>query len=208
MKDALRCQSGGLPGAWNGGLKDETKRSAISFFILWALFLVLCTVLPELRSSLAERMLSTLDSLNATDSTGRISALSLFSHNVESCAFIMIYGLIPFVHLPALAIGVNAMLLGVMAAWYLAEGISPMVYLAALLPHAVFELPALFLAFGMGLYACGQLTRRCRGEADALTLWSCLVLMSRVLLLALIPLLAAAALIEAYITPLAAALFF
>lgn len=206
MKDTLRCQPGGLPDAWNDGLRGEVKRSAVSFFILWALFLVLCTALPEQRSFLVEQMLSTLGGMNITDKAGNISALALFLHNVESCAFIMVYGLIPFIRLPALALGVNAMLLGVMAAWYLAEGIS--VYLAALLPHAVFELPALFLAFGMGLYACGQLTRRCRGDRDARNLWNCLVLMSRMLLLALIPLLAAAALIEAYITPLAAALFF
>lgn len=207
MRDTLRYQLSGLLDAWSDGLRDEVKRSAIAFGILWLACFIACALLPELRSRLVELVLSTLNGLNVTDGSGKISALALFFNNVESSAFIMIYGLLPFVHLSALPLGINAMLLGVMAAWYVAEGISPLVYFAALIPHAIFELPALFLAFGMGLYACGQLTRRCRGDKSALSLWDCLVLMSRMLLLVLIPLLAVSSLVEAYITPLVASLF-
>ena len=61
----------------------------------------------------------------------------------------------------------------------------------------------------VGLYVCGHVTRRLlRRDENALHIWDCLVLMSRTLLLALLPLLAAAAVVEAYITPLVASLFF
>ena len=75
------------------------------------------------------------------------------------------------------------------------------------MPHGIFELPALILAFATGLYVCGQVTRLCRRDKEALHVWDCLLLMSRVLFLALLPLLAAAAVVEAYVTPLVASLF-
>ena len=62
------------------------------------------------------------------------------------------------------------------------------------------------MALGTGLLVCKQITGRLRKRADACSLSECVVLMSRVLLLALVPLLLIAALIEAYITPLLASL--
>lgn len=198
----------GLREAWEDGLKEEVRRSAIAFVTIWALFFAVCAVFPDLRARLVEMMFSTLDSMDVSDPNGNISALALFFNNVQATAFIMLYGLLPFIQLPALALGVNAMMLGVMASWYAAEGISPLAYLAALLPHGILELPALFLSFGTGLYVCGQLTRRCRKDASARSLWACLTLSSRMLLSILVPLLLAAALVEAYVTPVISAPFF
>nr|WP_325185039.1 stage II sporulation protein M [uncultured Oscillibacter sp.] len=196
-----------LQAAWADGLKEEVRRSAIAFVTIWLLFFAACAFVPSLRTALADMMFSTLRGMNLSDAEGRISVLALFLNNLEAVAFIMLYGLLPFIQLPALALGVNAMMLGVMAAWYAAEGISPLAYLAALLPHGVLELPALFLAFGTGLYICGQLTRRCRKDQSARSVWACMSLASQVLLSVLVPLLLVAAFVEAYVTPAVAALF-
>lgn len=208
MRDAPYFRLNGLRAAWEDGLKWEVKRSAIAFVTIWVLLFAACMIFPDLRARLGERMFSTLNSLRVSDENGGISALALFFNNLEATAFIMLYGLLPFIQLPALALGINAMMLGVMAAWYASEGISLLAYLAALLPHGVLELPALFLAFGTGLYICGQLSRRCRKDQTALSLWECLVLASRILLSVLVPLLAAASVVEAYVTPVVAARFF
>ena len=82
-----------------------------------------------------------------------------------------------------------------------------LLYAASLLPHGIFELPALILAFSMGLYICGHLTRRCRRDPAALPLGACLGLAARLLVFLLLPLLILAALTEAYVTPLAEGLF-
>lgn len=208
MKGVLEYQFGGLKTAWEDGLAWEFKRSIIAFFLLWLLSWGACMALPDLRDRLVDFALGTLSSLNVTDQNGALSAMALFSNNLQATAFIMVHGLLPFLYLPAMSLGLNALLLGVMAAWTLTSGYSFPAYLAALVPHAVFELPALFCAFAMGLYVCGQLTRRVRKDKSALSLWDCLVLVSRVLLMIDIPLLAAAALMEAYVTPLVASLFF
>lgn len=202
-----RSPLSGLRKSWADGLKAEVKRSAIAFIIIWVLFFAGCTIFPSLRVKLVNLMFSALDNLDVSNEDGSISALILFLNNLEATAFIMLYGLLPFIQLTALALGINAMMLGVMASWYAAEGISPLAYWAALLPHGILELPALFLAFGTGLYICGQLTRRCRKDQSACSLWECLTLASRMLLSVLLPLLAAASLVEAYVTPVISSYF-
>ncbi len=207
MNDNIpRSPLGGLREAWADGLREEVRRSAIAFMAIWALFFAVCMILPDLRAKLVDMMFSTLNGMDVTDASGKISALALFLNNVQATAFIMLYGLVPFIQLPALALGVNAMMLGVMASWYAAEGLSLLAYLAALLPHGVLELPALFLAFGTGLYICGQLTRRCRKDKSAQSLWACMTLASQMLLSVLVPLLLTASFVEAYVTPAVAAL--
>lgn len=207
MKGVFQYQFSGLQNAWNDGLKGEAQRSAMAFCLLAFLAFGVSLALPDLRARAVALVLDTMDGISAVKEDGSLSALGIFSNNLRACAFTMVYGLLPFVQLPALALGMNAMLLGVLAAWYAAEGYSMLAYFAALVPHGILELPALILAFAMGLYVCGQLTRRCRRDESALHVWDCLVLISRMLLLVLIPLLAAAALVEAYITPAVASLF-
>ena len=208
MKGVLQYQSSGLKSAWQNGLSGEVLRTAIAFPILVMLSFTLCTVFPALRDSLLSMVLSSMESMGIVNEDGSLSALALFSNNLRATVFIMVYGLVPFVQLPALALGVNTMALGVLASWYIAQGYSIVAFLAAVLPHGLAEFPALILAFGVGLYVCGQVTRRLfRRDESALHIWDCLVLISRMLLLVLIPLLAVAAILEAYVTPLVAALF-
>lgn len=66
----------------------------------------------------------------------------------------MLYGLIPFVPLSALALGTNALLLGAFAALYQHHGIGLGVYFIGILPHGIFELPALILSCALGLLIC------------------------------------------------------
>lgn len=208
MKGVLQYQISGLKSAWQNGLSGEVLRIAIAFPILVMLSFTLCTVFPALRDSLLSMVLSSMESMGIVNEDGSLSALALFSNNLRATVFIMVYGLVPFIQLPALALGVNTMALGVLASWYIAQGYSIVAFLAAVLPHGLAEFPALILAFGVGLYVCGQVTRRLfRRDESALHIWDCLVLISRMLLLVLIPLLAVAAILEAYVTPLVAALF-
>ena len=208
MKGVLQYQISGLKSAWQNGLSGEVLRTAIAFPILVMLSFTLCTVFPALRDSLLSMVLSSMESMGIVNEDGSLSALALCSNNLRATVLIMVCGLVPFIQLPALALGVNTMALGVLASWYIAQGYSIVAFLAAVLPHGLAEFPALILAFGVGLYVCGQVTRRLfRRDESALHIWDCLVLISRMLLLVLIPLLAVAAILEAYVTPLVAALF-
>lgn len=209
MKEILEYQIKGLRDAWHNGLSGEVFRSVIVFPLLVLLSFAVCMAFPTLRESLLSYVLSSMNGTGALKDDGTLSAIALFSNNLRATVFIMAYGLIPFIPLPALALGVNAMVIGVLASWCLTEGYSMLGFLASILPHGLLEFPALILAFAMGLFVCGQVTRRLfRKDESALHIWDCLVLMSRMLLWVLIPLLAVAAFIEAYITPAIASLFF
>ena len=198
MKDLIFRRYAELSKAWRAGLSNEVFRASVAFLILTVLFFAIALALPQIREPLVNLVVTAMGSVGAVAEDGSISPTILFFSNLQTCIFIMIYGLIPFLQLPALTLGLNA--------WYAAEGISPLVYLVLLVPHGIFELPALAMALGTGLLVCKQITGRLRKRADACSLSECVVLMSRVLLLALVPLLLIAALIEAYITPLLASL--
>lgn len=208
MKNALREQYRDLRNAWGQGLAWECRRAAMAFLILVLLAFGACMASPVLLERAIGFLMDIMAGLEVQNEDGSLSALALFLNNFEAAVMIMTYGLIPFLQLPAMSLGVNAVLLGIMAAWYVNNGYSAAAYLAALVPHGIFELPALVCAFGVGLFVCGQLSRRVRHDEAALPFWNCLILISETLVLVLLPLLAAAALVEAYITPVVASWFF
>ena len=209
MKDALYRQLREFQDLWHRGLSYEFLRSAIALFAVALLSFVVCLALPTLRESLLASVLASMESVGAVKEDGTLSAAALLSNNLHATLFIMLYGLIPLIRLPALALGMNGMVLGVVAAWYVTNQTSLALFFAAILPHGLFEFPALIVAFAIGLFVCNQLTRRLLDrDTEALGLGSCLICMCRVLLFVLLPLLGAAAVIEAYITPVICSLFF
>lgn len=61
--------------------------------------------------------------------SGSISVPALFWNNLRAMVLSVLYGFIPFIYLPALSLGVNALLLGLFAAYFLNNGISMLAYL-------------------------------------------------------------------------------
>lgn len=192
----IRYLSGVYGGLWRraGSLDYELRRTAAAFAFLAALAFGVCAACPSLGQRLADYLAALLGGMGAEEE--RLSAPLLFAGSLRACVVVMLYGLLPFLYLPALALGMNALALGGLGAWYLHQGHSAAAWLAGLLPHGVFELPALVLSMATGLCVCGHLS-----------LWECLALISRMLFLAAAPLMAAAALMEVYVTPAAASFF-
>jgi stage II sporulation protein M len=109
-------------------------------------------------------------------------------------------GLIPFLPLSALALGMNALMLGAFAAIYQQQGIGLGVYVLGVLPHGIFELSALILSCALGLLICRTGTERILKKSDTpffRRVLDCI----RVFLTFSVPLLLVAALIETYVTP-------
>ena len=126
--------------------------------------------------------------------SGSISVPALLWNNLRAMVLSVLYGFIPFIYLPALSLGVNALLLGLFAAYFLNNGISILAYLGGILPHGIFELPALVISLACGIYL--YVRKNTRGIM-APTLKNIV----RVLALTVLPLLAVAAAVEAYVTP-------
>ena len=101
----------------------------------------------------------------------------------------------------------NAFLIGAMGAYYRINGMPLSVFLAGILPHGVFELPALVLASACGVYLCRNMGRLVVGGPGRVPMVELLCGLLRVLLLTVMPLTVAAAFIEAYVTPAVMAFF-
>ena len=135
---------------------------------------------------------------------GTISAPLLFLNNLKACLIAMATRLIPFLFIPVLVLGVNAAVMGAVASMYRMAGMSVVsMYLFGILPHGIFELPAILLSISMGLYLCYCLVKRiCEGRYNRGIVKEALGNMLRTLLTLIIPLLAIAAVIETYVTPI------
>ena len=129
-------------------------------------------------------------------------AATILSNNLLSLLSAIAMGLVPFVHLPAMELGVNAMLIGGLGAFYVREGLGLTAYLAGTVPHGVFELPALVISCACGLYLCRAVTNSILGNGNAKAVATVLSQCLRVYVHYVLPLLAVSAALEAFVTPL------
>lgn len=187
---------------WNSsGLGFEVRRTAGAFVILVLLGFLTCQLRPDIQEKITEFILSIFSAADIYTEDGGISAAGLFANNIRACFTSILYGLMPFLYFPALSLGINAMILGVMASYYVSHGYSIVLYLAALLPHGIFELPALVLGIACGLYLCRHVSAQLLNPREIPPFSLCLIRIAQVFLLLITPLLAFAALAEAYLTP-------
>ena len=117
------------------------------------------------------------------------------------------FRLVRYFFLPLLSIAVNGLLMGLLAAWYHSNGISLGLYLAGILPHGIFELPALLLSAACGVCLCRNMCRLVVSSPKRTPMVELLCDLLRVMLLIVLPMTVAAAFIEAYVTPVVMALF-
>ena len=138
------------------------------------------------------------DTKDIVDSAGNISALGLFKNNSQAMLITAVSGIIPFVFYPAFPLFINSLLVGVVL------GIIDVItdfnifylILTKLLPHGIFELPALFVATSIGLKLCIVTTKKITGNKEVSFKYH-LVNSLRVILFVIIPFLILAAIIEA-----------
>lgn len=131
---------------------------------------------------------------------GRINVFRLFLKNLQSVLYTIGMGFIPFILLSAFSLVINSALLGLFAALYVHNGTSLLVYLAGILPHGIFELPAIVLGIACGIYICRIITNYVRFNKKG-TVGPAVLNVVRVLVLNIVPLLIVAAIVESYVTP-------
>ena len=134
---------------------------------------------------------------------GSFNVLALFTNNLRAMVLGVLYGFIPFLYLPALALGVNAAILGMLAS--LIDG-QWLLLAAGILPHGIFELPALFLSLAAGLCLCKNINVYIRKNEKGV-MKPLLLNILRVVVLLVLPLLVIAAVMETYVTPALMQLF-
>jgi len=181
------------------------RTTAIAFAVITCLSFVFALLARNTAASLVERFSVYVQELGISED-GSISASAILGNNLRVAGASILYGFIPFLYLPALTLGTNALMLGVMGGYCVNSGYSLLTYLAGVLPHGLFELPALVLALALGLYLCEVVVDYMRKNTRGIVL-AALKNIARVFLFWIVPLLIVASVIEAYITPLVLRLF-
>ncbi|MDR0433479.1 MAG: stage II sporulation protein M [Gracilibacteraceae bacterium] len=137
----------------------------------------------------------------------------IFANNLTVSAFLLVFGFIPLLFLPYIIIGLNGLTAGlVIAAAPMPESGGRFLFAAAgLLPHGIFELPALFIAASLGSYCCACLTgglmsklrsKAAKPEKLRLGARETALFTVKIFLLLVLPLLFVAAVAEIWLTPL------
>jgi uncharacterized membrane protein SpoIIM required for sporulation/ABC-type transport system involved in multi-copper enzyme maturation permease subunit len=132
----------------------------------------------------------------------RLTVPALFVHNTRAVATILLAGLFSFSVLGILVFLLNMGLIGGVLALFALLGISPVaLFFNGLLPHGLFEIPALMLGgasvLRIGVVLIAPQVGKSMGEVmvELLADWA------KVFLGVIVPLLAVAAVVETYITP-------
>ena len=179
----------------------------IAIITLWAGFQWTTTTIPELLDMTSpdsvQELSDRLDSSTTLIGLGQnFSAPFIFSHNVRAVGLILIAGLVSFSVLGMLVYLVNIGMVGALLGVFQLLGYSPVsLAVHGLLPHGIFEIPALILATAamlrIGVVLVTPQIGRSMGEVVLETLadWT------KVAVGLVIPLLLIAAVIETYITP-------
>jgi uncharacterized membrane protein SpoIIM required for sporulation/ABC-type transport system involved in multi-copper enzyme maturation permease subunit len=153
---------------------------------------------PEKIATLTERF----NSANPLGLPEVISAPYLFMHNIRAVTVIMFFGLLSFSVLGLMFYLVNIGVVGAVLGALGLVGISPLlVFLTGILPHGIFELPALMLSSAAMLRIGVELVTPQRGKSIGQVFLELLADWAKIFIGIVIPLLAIAAVVEAYITP-------
>lgn len=191
--------------AW-ADLRGPLKRP---FLLCTLAFLLLCAgsyaLLGRYAAQAAEIYASfaqMVEDSGLADAAGNIQALGLFSNNLRAAGMGLLAGMVPFIFLPALVLLVNAAVIGAVLAFTGGMGADVgSLILRGILPHGVFELPAVLLSCAMGLCLCRTVTAQVRRRPGAPRIEEELRRLVRVFLTFCTPMLVLAAIIEADLTP-------
>ena len=190
MRSFVHQQLGKLP--WIMG---------ILFVVCSAAGYVVFALNPSLTNELMKTVTEIFTQSGVISESGGISFFGILLNNWFAMLFSVLYGFLPFVFLPVLSIITNAVLLGAMAAYYTISGLPLTLFFAGILPHGIFEIPALLLAVSMGVALCRNIIRLITRSARAVPMVEFLTGLLQTMLLLIFPLILLAAAVESFITP-------
>lgn len=156
---------------------------------------------PETAWQMMDNFARQVAEAGVVDDTGQMSVFGLLMNNWRAMLLSALYGLIPFAFMPLISLMANGALLGVMTGIYQSNGMSLLTLLAGVVPHGIFELPALVLSIGCGVRLCWNMCLIATGSPRKVPFLELAEELLRVLVLVVAPMTVAAALIECYVTP-------
>ncbi len=206
---------------WTSHYRRYFKIAARLLGIGFLLGFVFFTVQPDQERRALDMVLRALEDI-PLDAPGPVLALTLFYHNARASLLAAGAGFIPFLCLPVFDPLLNGAVLGLLTSIARHQGLNvPALVVTGILPHGIFELPAILYVTSVGIYVSLTLGRRMLGsrhrkesrpsvvfddgpasDKSGAGLGRLGMAAARSFLLVVLPLLLVAALIEVFVTPL------
>jgi stage II sporulation protein M len=178
---------------------SEFPRYAVATIVIFALSLGSGIAISLSSPETGQQMLDVLRQAILGDIIGMTRAelaFTLFLNNLQACTLMFIGGA-TFGLLTAFIILTNGVVIGsVVEIAFQQQG--PLYIAAALVPHGIFEIPAFIISGTLGFLLAGALWTEVNGTGDAAGKARGL---GKIFLFVVLPLVAAAAFTEAFITP-------
>jgi len=131
-----------------------------------------------------------------------LSAPFLFLNNTRAVAFIFLAGMVSFGVLGIMLYMLNIALIGGLYGLFELLGVNPLpIFLAGVAPHGIFEIPALMIGSAVVLYFGAVIVTPQAGKSMGEVILELFADWAKIFIGLVVPLLAIAALIEAYISP-------
>ena len=205
--EALRYHVSCVGKFWRERLGKTTLVMAVVLLASAALGYAMCAANPEVTNAVVKYFMEAMLESGVISQSGTISVVDLLLNNWMAILMCVLYGFLPFLFFPVLILFSNSFLIGAMGAYYHINGMPLSVFLAGILPHGVFELPALAIAAALGFTLCLTLAKKILRAPGTPLMKDLASDVLRTLLLILFPLVLVAALMEAYVTPLVMGMF-
>ena len=138
-----------------------------------------------------------IDQKGIISDSGDIKVAALFLNNWKASGISLILGFVPFLFLPVFVLLTNSAVMGASGGKIL------MNIVTGILPHGIFEIPALCISIAMGFQLCRFICSKIldRGRLNSVSAGTFFINTAKVFLFIVTPMLIIAALVETYITP-------
>lgn len=172
--------------------------TTIVFFSTLIITRIFFEMKPQHIETLLDSYLSA-SSLSSFDENNKWMFLIIFFKNTIVCLVTVFGGLIPFIFFPTIRCIRNSYFIGlILAALKVEQGNTLLISIIGLVPHGIFEVPAILYTVSIGTYLCTSNTRSILGGPKAN--WH-ISEVKKAFIYLIVPLLFIASLIEALLVP-------
>lgn len=195
------------------GFKEKYLKIFIFVFVIFIIIALLSHVIlvknPEQAQKKLIDLTKNLLKKIPLHASGFRLCFAIFVNNSKVSLFSILFGLIPFIFLPILAAIANGFSTGVITSASYIKGYNFGFVLVAILPHGVFELPAILYAVSIGVNLSFQISKRILFGSESSDERFLLILkrIFKTWVSVIIPLLLVAAIMEAFVTPFLVKIF-
>ena len=190
---------------YNYHVKNHFKTGFLVMLLVFFLSSIFFLLNSDIAMKVIEKFMESVGDNIVLD--GKVSAFGLIKNNITACLVMILLGLIPYLFLPYFSLIINGAVIGAALGMIVAKmGMTGyLAFILSVVPHGIFEIPAIVLSFALGVSVCKYLMDK-MNKKPTTTGKTFFINLSKMFFFVVIPLLLVAGFVEAYFTPIIASI--